>query len=144
MASDIRRIEYFRTTVKDEPGAAFTVLSALSSQGVNLVAFTAIPGTGRETELILYPDSGTFFTRAAANSRMQVDGPHAALLVVGDDALGAIASIHHVLAEAGLNVISASGVADGRGGFGYIIHLRESEVERAAGTLRQAYATSRG
>ncbi len=46
MASDIRRIEYFRTTVRDEPGAGFTVLSALRSQGVNLVAFTAIPVAG--------------------------------------------------------------------------------------------------
>ncbi len=141
MASGIRRIEYFRSTVKDEPGAAFTVLSALSSQGVNLVAFTAIPGTGHETQLILYPDSGQSFARAAANSHMQVDGPHAALLVQGDDALGAIAEIHRVLADVGLNVVSASGVADGRGAFGYIIHLREGDVERAASALRQAVVT---
>lgn len=142
MTSDIRRIEYFRTTVKDEPGSGFTVLSALSSQGVNLVAFTAIPGPGHETQLILYPESATSLARAAAASRMAVDGPHAALLVQGDDALGAIAEIHRVLAGAGLNVVSASGVADGRGAFGYVIHLRESDVERAATALRQAAVSS--
>jgi predicted amino acid-binding ACT domain protein len=138
MASDIRRIEYFRTTVKDEPGEGLTVLSALSSQGVNLVAFTAVPVAAHETQLMLYPESATALTRAATNSRMQMDGPYAALLVQGDDALGAIAGIHRVLAKAGLNVVSASGVTDGRGAFGYIIHLRESDVDRAANLLRKS------
>lgn len=142
MASDIRRIEYFRTTVKDEPGAAFRVLSALRSQGVNLLAFTAIPIAVNETQLILFPDSSTSFSRAASTIRMPADGPHAALLVQGDDALGAIAEIHGVLADDGINVVGATGVADGRGAFGYVIHLRETEVDRAAYLLRQAFAVS--
>ena len=142
MASDIRRVHYFRITVKDEPGAAFTVLSALSTQGVNLVAFTAIPVDVKETQLILFPDSSTSFTRAAENIRMPIDGPHSALLVQGDDSLGAIAEIHGILADGGLNVVGASGVADGRGSFGYVIHLREAEVDRAAQLLRQAFAVS--
>jgi hypothetical protein len=137
MATSIRRIGYFHTTVRDEPGEGFTVLSALSSQGVNLVAFTAVPVASHETQLTLYPESDVALSRAAANIRMQVDGPHAALLVQGDDELGAIADIHRALANAGLNVISASGVADGRGSFGYVVHLRESDVDRAASILRR-------
>jgi len=144
MASDIRRIEYFRATVKDEPGAAFTVLSALRSQGVNLVAFTAIPIGVNETQLILFPDNGTSFSRAAGTIRMDVDGPHAALIVQGDDALGAIAEIHGILADAGLNVVGATGVADGRGAFGYVIHLRECDVERAVHLLRQTFTVAAG
>lgn len=139
MASAIRRIEYFRTTVKDEPGAGFTILSALSSQGVNLVAFTAIPMAVQQTELMLFPESSSMFSRAAANIRMQVDGPHAALLVQGDDALGAIAEIHGALADEGVNVVSASGVSDGRGSFGYVIHMRESDVDRAAALLHHRF-----
>lgn len=142
MASDIRRIEYFRTTVKDEPGAAFTVLSALRSQGVNLLAFTAVPVGVKETQLILFPDSGTSFSHAAHTIRMDVDGPHAALMVQGDDALGAIAEIHGILADDGINVVSATGVADGRGAFGYVIHLRDADVDRAAHLLRQAFAVT--
>jgi hypothetical protein len=142
MASDIRRIEYFRTTVRDVPGAAFTVLSALSSQGVNLLAFMAVPTAANETQLILFPDSSTSFAHAAAATQMPVDGPHAALLVQGDDALGAIAEIHGVLADVGINVVGATGVADGRGAFGYVIHLRENEVDRAAHLLRQAFEVS--
>jgi predicted amino acid-binding ACT domain protein len=144
MGSDIRRVEYYRATVKDEPGAAFTVLSALSSQGVNLVAFTAIPIALNETQLILFPDSSTSFAHAAAAIRMPVDGPHSALLVQGDDALGAIAEIHGILADEDINVVGASGVADGRGAFGYVIHLRESDVDRAAILLRHTFAMSAG
>lgn len=144
MGSDIRRIEYFRATVKDEPGSAFTVLSALSSQGVNLVAFTAIPIAVNETQLILFPDSSTSFSHAAATIRMAVDGPHPALLVQGDDALGAIAEIHGILADEDINVVAATGVADGRGTFGYVIHLRENDVDRAANLLRQSFAVSVG
>lgn len=140
MGSEIRRIQYFRVTVKDVPGAAFTVLSALKSQGVNLVAFTAVPIAVNETQLILFPDSTMSFTRAAANVHMETDGPHAALLVQGDDSLGAIADIHGVLADDGINVVGATGIADGRGMFGYVIHLRESDVDRAAHLLQQAFA----
>ena len=71
MPFEIRRVEYFRITVKDEPGQGFAVLSALSSQGVNLLAFTAIPVvSGHETQLTLYPDSSTAMSRAAASSGM--------------------------------------------------------------------------
>lgn len=140
MPSEIRKIEYFRTTVKDEPGAGFTVLSALSSQGVNLVAFTAVPMTGGQTELTLYPDSSRAMVHAAANSRMPIEGPHPAVLVQGDDALGAIAEIHGLLADEGVNVIAATGVADGRGAFSYIIHLRERDVDRAAQALKATRA----
>jgi hypothetical protein len=136
MAFTIRRIEYFHTTVKDEPGEGFAVLSALASQNVNLLAFTAVPVAGNETQLTLYPDSASALSHAAASTRMAMEGPHPALLVQGDDELGAIASIHRRLASAGLNVASASGVTDGRGSFAYIIHMRAADVDRAADVLQ--------
>ena len=43
MAFKIRRVDYFYTTVKDEPGEAYKVLSLLASLGINLVAVTAVP-----------------------------------------------------------------------------------------------------
>lgn len=143
MSFSIRRIEYFHTTIRDEPGEGFAVLSALASQSVNLMAFTAVPLGRNETQLTLYPEIASALSRAAAASGMRMDGPHPAILVQGDDELGAIAGIHRQLATAGLNVVSASGVTDGRGSFGYVIHLRPGEVERAAEVLRNAAATSR-
>jgi len=67
---------------------------------------------------------------------MGLDGPHRALLVRGDDELGALASVHERLYEASVNVYASSGVADGRGSYGYIIHVRPEEYERAASALR--------
>ena len=48
MYYSINRVDYFYTTVKDQPGEAFKLLSALADLGVNLLAFNAIPlGTVR-------------------------------------------------------------------------------------------------
>jgi hypothetical protein len=140
MAFSISRIEYFRTIISDEPGEGFTVLSTLASQGVNLLAFTGIPLGDRRTELTLYPESAAAFARAATAAGMQLDGPHPALLVQGDDELGGLAGIHRVLARAQLSVVAATGVADGRGSFGYVIHMRPADVERAADVLRASSA----
>jgi prephenate dehydratase len=43
MAFNIRRVDYFYTTVKDEPGEAYKVLSMLANLGINLLAVTAVP-----------------------------------------------------------------------------------------------------
>jgi hypothetical protein len=137
MAVDIRQFEYFRTIVKDEPGEGFNVLSALASQGVNLLAFTAIPVGANETELTLYPDNSHALTHASSAAGMRLDGPHPALFVQGDDELGAIANLHRKLAAAGLNVASATGLTDGRGSFGYIIHMHPADVGRAEAVLRE-------
>ena len=45
MAFTIRRVDYFYTTVKDQPGEAYSLLTLLEGVGVNLMAFTAIPNT---------------------------------------------------------------------------------------------------
>ena len=66
---------------------------------------------------------------------INVAGPHTALLVQGDDELGALADIHMRLFEANVNVSSATGVVDGTGSFGYVIYVRFNDYERAAKTL---------
>jgi hypothetical protein len=43
MAQKIRRAEYFHVTVRDRPGEGYHVLSELAEQGVQLLAFSAIP-----------------------------------------------------------------------------------------------------
>ena len=39
----IRRVDYFHATVKDSVGAGYRLLSELAAEGVNLLAFNAIP-----------------------------------------------------------------------------------------------------
>lgn len=143
MGYQIRQVDYFRTTVQDEPGQAFALLSALANEGVNLLAFTAVPQGSHRTELMLFPESGPSLTRAARHAAMSLDGPHRALLVQGDDHLGVLAEIHGRLSEANVNVVAASCVADGRGAYGYVIHIRPEEIDRAIQALEMTGAVAR-
>jgi hypothetical protein len=54
----------------------------------------------------------------AAAAGLSLEGPHRALLVQGDDELGAFASVHERLFKAGIDIYASSGVIDGRGSFG--------------------------
>jgi hypothetical protein len=55
--------------------------------------------------------------------------------VQGDDELGALASVHERLFEAGVDVYASTGVTDGRGSFGYVVYVREEQFERGAEAL---------
>ena len=135
MATTIRRVDYFHTLVQDQPGEAFKVLATLASQGVNLLAFTAVPVGGTRTQLTLFPESTATLQASAAKAGLKLEGPNRALIVQGDDELGALAGVHERLYEAGINVYASSGVTDGRGSYGYVIHVRPEEYERAAKAL---------
>jgi hypothetical protein len=135
MALRIRPVEYFYVNVKDEPGAAYRILSQLSGLGVNLLAFTAIPAGPTRAQLALFPENDGKLVAAARQAQLVLDGPHRALLVQGDDELGAFASVHQRLFEAGVDVYASSGVTDGRGSFGYVVYVREDQFDRAAAAL---------
>ena len=83
----------------------------------------------------LFPADETLLRKAADKSGLQLDGPHWALLVQGDDEIGVLAPIHERLYLANVNVYAASGVSDGRGGFGYVIYVRPEQFEQAAKAL---------
>ncbi len=135
MAYRIRRVDYFYTTVNDEPGEAYQLLSHLAGLGINLLAFNAVPMGPMRTQLTIFPEESSKLIAAAHKAGWHLDGPHHAMLVQGDDELGALARIHMKVFEAEVNISASSGVADGRGGFGYILYLRPEQFERAAGAL---------
>lgn len=132
MAFKMRRADYFYATVDDEPGEAYGLLSQLAGQGINLLAFAGMPVGPMRTQLTLFPEDASRMKDAAKKAGWMLDGPHAALLVQGDDELGALARIHVKLYEASVNVYASAGVADGRGAFGYVLYVRPEEYERAA------------
>jgi hypothetical protein len=135
MTYTIRRADYFSTTVKDEPGEAYELLSQLASLGINLLAFTAIPVGPMHTQLTIFPEDASKMTDTAKRSGLVLDGPHPAFLVQGDDELGALAGIHAKLYQANVNVYASTGVADGRGGYGYILYVRPDQYQRAVSAL---------
>lgn len=135
MAHTIRRVEYFYTSVNDRPGEALRFLAALADLGVNLVAFTAIPNGMHQTQLTIFPADAQRLVDQSARVGFAVDGPYPALLVQGEDVPGALVGIHERLHDAGVNVFAATAVSGGRGSFGYVIHVRPADFERAADVL---------
>lgn len=135
MAFTVRRVEYFHTTVADRPGEAFKLLSQLADLGLDLIAFTAVPVGPTHAQLTLFPKDPLRLASEAKKAGLVMDGPHRALLVQGDDELGALARIHQRILDAGLNVYASSGVADGKGSFGYVIYVKPEDYEGAAQAL---------
>jgi predicted amino acid-binding ACT domain protein len=135
MATRIRRVSYFYTVVHDQPGEAYKLLSLLANQGVNLMAFTAVPIGPSHTQLTLFPDQKGKLETEARNAGLRLDGPHPAILVQGDDHVGVLADIHEKLYEESVNVYAATAVTDGKGDFGYLIYVRPEEFDKATRAL---------
>jgi hypothetical protein len=135
MTYQVRRAEYFYTTVADEPGEALKPLTLLAERGIGLLAFTAVPVGPNRTQLTIFPDDVAKAVSEAKKAQLPLDGPYAALLVQGKDALGALAAIHGKLYEAKVNVYASSGVADGRGGYGYVIYVRGQDYDASLKAL---------
>jgi hypothetical protein len=135
MAQRIRRAEYFYATIPDLPGEALAVLSALADVGVQLSAFMTLPVGPAHTQVTLFPESGDKLASEASRAGIALDGPHPALLVQGDDELGALVRIHTRLAQAGVNVYASTAVTDGAGRFGYVLYVKPEEFERAASAV---------
>jgi predicted amino acid-binding ACT domain protein len=135
MAFHIRRVDYFYTTVRDQPGEAYKVLTRLASLGINLVAVTAVPFGPMNTQLTIFPEDTAQLRNAAQKAGLKLEGPQPALLVQGDDELGAVSEVHSKLYAANVNIYASSGVADGKGHYGYVIYVRPDEYERAVAAL---------
>lgn len=135
MAFHIRRVDYFYSTIKDQPGEAYKVLSLLASLGINLVAVTAVPFGPMNTQLTIFPEDTAQLRNEAQKAGLKLEGPQPALLVQGDDKLGALAEVHSRLYESNVNIYASSGVADGKGHYGYIIYVRPDDYENAAAAL---------
>ena len=126
---------YYYTTVKDEPGEACKLLNKLAQEEVNLLAFEALPTGNQEAQLMIFPWNTSWLARVARRNKLWLDGPHRAFIVHGDDELGALVEIHQKLSDAHINVVTSSGVTDGRGGYGYILHVRHEDYEEVARLL---------
>ena len=136
MAFEIRRVEYFYTTVKDQPGEAYKILSLLAGLGINLLAVTAVPFGPMNTQLTIFPEDAGRLRVEAQKSGLKLEGPQPALLVHGDDKLGALVEVHMKLFDADVNIYASSGVSDGKGSYGYIIYVRPDDYEKAVTALK--------
>lgn len=136
MPFTIRPVKYYYANVRDELGAAYHVLSLLADRGVDLLAFTAVPAGPTLVQFAIFPEDANKLEAEARAAQLLLDGPHYALLVQGDDELGALADVHERLLHAHVDIYASSGVTDAHGFFGYIVYVREDQFERAVQALR--------
>jgi hypothetical protein len=132
MNARIRFVPYYYARVEGDPDAAYEWLEELASADVDLLAFSAVPYGPDHVELTMFPVDRMALERSSLAHGTQLTGPFHALLVQGDDHLGALSEIHHELRDAGVKVFASSGVTDGEGRFGYIVYVREQDTEAAA------------
>ena len=132
----IRAIDYYYVKVADRPGEACRVLRELAGREVNLLVFHVIPGSSSSTQLALFPEDPDNMVEALDGSGLDLNGPHRAILIQGDDELGALVEIHRRLYDAGINVASSSGISDGSMGYGYVVYLRPEDIDRAVSILQ--------
>jgi len=127
MALAVRAVEYFYTRVENEPGKAYELLARLASEDINLLAFSAVPFGPNHVELTIFPEQSANFQALSAISGWDLTGPWHAILIQGDDQLGALVEIHKKLLDAGVRIYASSGVTDGKGHYGYVIYTKEGD-----------------
>ena len=136
MTFDIRRVEYYNVTVDGDAGAGSRLLSLFAGVGVSLLAFKAVPLEANRTRFSLFPNDGSKMTAGAAKEGLKLDGPHAALLIQGDDESGALADIYDKLSQAKITISESSGIADINGSYGVVLYLGQEDSKRAMAALQ--------
>ena len=135
MATKIRRVDYFYATIKDQPGQAYLFLQQLADLGINLLAFTAVPVGPYSTQLSIFPENAKNLTDLARHAGLKIEGPHHAILVQGNDEVGALADVHKQIYQAGVNIYASTGIATDKETYGYLLYIRPEAYERAAQAL---------
>src|SRR5580658_5948019 len=113
MALNVRTAEYFYIRIENSRERAWELLAQLASEEVSLLAFSAVPFGPDYVELTIFPDRADVFIQLTNSLGLVVAGPQHALLVQGDDQLGALADIQRMLLEADVEIYGmAAGTLD--------------------------------
>jgi hypothetical protein len=99
------------------------------------MAFSAVPYGPNHVELTIFPDQIDNFLKVAKEMGLVLTGPQHAVLINGDDHLGALAEILKTLLDSGVDLYASTEVTDGQGGYGYVIYFKEGDYDRAAKAL---------
>jgi hypothetical protein len=135
MADRIRRTDYWYAHVPDTPGQAWRIVHALQEAGVNLLAFSAFPASGKGSQVDLVPEARDPFLKACKEAGLTLTGPKACFLIDGTDRTGAVASVLARLAEAKINVTALDATCAGSGRWGAIFWVKPDAVEATAKAL---------
>jgi hypothetical protein len=131
MSLEITRVDYYNLTVEEHVAEGSAMLGTIVGAGVDFLAYKAVPLSAARTRFTLFPIDGSRLMDGAAKAGLEVDGPHPAVLIVGDERPGALADIYGRLARAGISVEESAGIAHINGGYGVVLYLRPEDCDRA-------------
>ncbi|MBI5511357.1 MAG: ACT domain-containing protein [Deltaproteobacteria bacterium] len=134
MADKIKRVDYYYVQVPNQPGQAFQTLATLKEANVNLLAFTAFPTEGGNSQVVMVPEKPEAFVKAAEKAALKLSAKKEAFFVQGKDRPGALAEVFNKLATAKINV-HASNAATAGSAYGFVIWVKAKDVDAAAKVL---------
>jgi hypothetical protein len=135
MPDRIRHVEYFAMEVPNRPGEAAWLLEALSSEDINLLAFTGFPVSAKRSQVDLIPEDAAAFKAVAKRAKLKLRSKKGCFLVQGGDRPGAVARVLSKLADAKINVTAVDAVCGGEQRYGVILWVKPKDAARAAKVL---------
>ena len=135
MATRVQKVSYCALMVPNRAGQGALVLSALSSAGVNLLAYSWFPERGK-AQLDLVPEKMSELKKVARREGWKLGEVKKAFVVQGDDRVGAVQRLTQKLADQKINITSAQAIAAGKGRFGMILWVRPKDYGKAVRVLR--------
>ncbi len=135
MPDEVCTVSYAYVVVKNQPGEGAKVANALKEANVNLLALSGFPVGKTKAQVDLVTQDVDGLKRVAKANKWKLSSVKKALLVQGEDRVGAVADIVSKLAGAKINIISVQAVAAGAGRYGAIVWVKPASFAKAAKVL---------
>jgi hypothetical protein len=135
VADTISKIEYYSVGIPNKCGTGAQLMTAFKEAGVNFVATWGYPAGKGKAQVDLVPSDAAAFKKAARKLKIEVGPKQAALYVLGEDRVGAIAELLGKLAGAGVNVRALQALCGCPGCFGALIQVEQADARKAAKAL---------
>jgi hypothetical protein len=135
MGLKIRKMQYFKSVVKQKNIKESDILTIFSNAGINYLAFNAEVITRNKMKFTFYPEESKLLSKIAKENNISLEGPYFALHIEGDNTTGACADIFRKLSMIDIKTSISFGIADINKSYGIVVYLEENDVEKAIETL---------
>jgi hypothetical protein len=137
MKLNIRKVKYYTTIIKNVSGSEGALLRIFSRSGVNYLAFHSEALDSERIRFSIFPTEIELLVDVARNESIELDGPHTAIHIEGDDATGACADVFELLGKANISTQRAFGIADIKKAYGIVVSVDEKNCDKAIELLRK-------
>jgi len=135
MSDRVRRVNYCYPIVPNRAGQGARILSELTREGVNLIAYSGFPAGGGKSQLDLVLEDMGARRRLARRNGWRLSKVKKGFHIQGSDQVGAVHRHLQKLADSGINVTAADAVSAGQGRYGMILWVKPRDYARAARVL---------